>query len=125
MAKPITAIHYPFGVDTGLGRWAVESHYAAHVEQLMRQVLLTNPGERMNRPDFGCGLRRMVFTPNTEATASLTQVSIYQALDKWLGRLIEVDRVEVKARDEVLEVRIAYFIKARQERRYLNLEVTL
>jgi phage baseplate assembly protein W len=125
MTEPITAIRYPFGVDAGLGRLAVESDYAAHVEQLMRQVLFTNPGERVNRPDFGCGIRRMVFAPNSETAASLAQVTIYQALEKWLGNLIQVDRVEVKAVDEVLEVRIAYFLKARQERRYLNLEVTL
>jgi phage baseplate assembly protein W len=125
MPDPITAIHYPFALDTGLGRLAQETDYPAHVEQLMRQVLFTNPGERINRPDFGCGIRRMVFAPNSEASASLTQVTVYQALEKWLGNLIEVDRVEVRAVEEVLEVKIAYFLKARQERRYLNLEVTL
>ena len=125
MPEPITAIRYPFAVDAGLGRLARERDYAGHVQQLMLQVLFTNPGERINRPDFGCGIRRMVFAPNSEATASLTQVSVYQALEKWLGNLIEVDRVEVKAVEEVLEVKIAYFLKARQERRYLNLEVTL
>lgn len=125
MSKPLTAFRYPFAVDAGLGRLARERDYAAHVQQLMLQVLFTNPGERINRPDFGCGIRRMVFAPNSEATASLTQVSVYQALEKWLGNLIEVDRVEVKAVEEVLEVKVAYFLKARQERRYLNLEVTL
>ncbi len=125
MPDPITAIRYPFAVNAGLGRLAQEADYAAHVEQLIRQVLFTNPGERINRPDFGCGIRRMVFAPNSDATASLTQVTVYQALEKWLGNLIEVDRVEVKAVEEVLEVKIAYFLKARQERRYLNLEVTL
>ena len=124
MPEPITSIRYPFAVNAGLGRLAQEVNYAAHVEQLIRQVLFTNPGERINRPDFGCGIRRMVFAPNSEATASLTQVAVYQALAKWLGNLIEVDRVEVKAVEEVLEVKIAYFLKARQERRYLNLEVT-
>ena len=125
MPKLITAIRYPFAVDTGLGRLAQENDYPAHVEQLMRQVLFTNPGERINRPDFGCGIRRMVFAPNSESSASLTQVTVFQALEKWLGNLIEVDRVEVHAIEEVLEVKIAYFLKARQERCYLNLEVTL
>lgn len=125
MNTPITSIHYPFTIDAGVGRLAEETDYAAHVEQMIKQVLFTNPGERINRPDFGCGLRRMVFAPNSEVTASLTQVMVFQALETWLGNLINVDEVRVKAIEEVLEVRIVYVLKARQERRYLNLEVTL
>src|SRR5215211_3385290 len=125
MAQPVTSIRYPIAIDAGLGRLAVESDYAAHVEQLMRPVLFTSPGERVNRPDFGCGLRRMVFAPSSEVTASLLQVTVFQALTRWLGSAIEVERVEVQALDEVLEVRIRYVLRARQERRYLNLEVTL
>ena len=92
---------------------------------MIKQVLFTNPGERVNRPDFGCGIRRMVFAPNSDTSASLAQVTVFQALDKWLGNLIQVSRVEVEAANEVLTVKIAYVLKARQERRYLNVEVTL
>lgn len=116
---------YPLGIDAGLGRLAVETEDAAHVEQLMRQVLLTNPGERVNRPDFGCGLTRMIFAPNTEVTAALIQVAVFQALETWLGDLIDVADVQSEAKEEVLDVRIAYILRARQERRYLNLEVGL
>lgn len=125
MIELIKSIRYPFAIDEGIGRLAEERDYAEHVEQLMRQVLFTNPGERINRPDFGCGLRRMVFAPNSDVTASLTQVTVYQALERWLGDLISVEEVKTKAIDEVLEIRIAYVLKARRERRYLNLEVTL
>jgi phage baseplate assembly protein W len=125
MAEPIESIRYPVAIDAGLGQVAQETDYAEHVKQLMLQVLFTNPGERVNRPDFGCGLRRMVFAPNSDAAASLTQVTIYQALDRWLGNLIEVSEVNVQAIEEVLQVQIAYILRARQERRYLNLEVTL
>jgi len=125
MKETITAFHYPVTVDQGLGALAVTNDYAAHVEQLIRQVLFTHPGERINRPDFGCGIRRMVFAPASEASASLAQVTVYQALEKWLGDVIRTERVEIEAVEEVLEVRISYILKARQERRYLNLEVTL
>jgi len=121
----IKAIRYPIVIDSSLGELGLEHDYAKHIEQLIKQVLFTNPGERINRPDFGCGLRRMVFAPNSEVTGTLTQVTVYQALEKWLGTLIRVDKVEVKAVEERLEVRIAYALRARQERRYLNLEVTL
>jgi phage baseplate assembly protein W len=125
MRKPITSIYYPFAIDAGLGRLAQESDYAAHVEQLIKQVLFTSPGERINRPDFGCGLCRMVFAPNSDVTASLTRITVFQALENWLSSLIRVDDVNVKATNEILEVHIVYVLKARQERRYLNLEVTL
>ena len=92
---------------------------------MMRQVLFTAPGERINRPDFGCGLRRMVFAPNSEASASLLKVQIRQALDRWLGTLIRVDDVVARAEGEILRVSIVYVLKARQERRYLNLELTV
>lgn len=125
MEKPITSVRYPFAVDAGLGQLALESDYEEHVEQLILQVLFTNPGERINRPDFGCGLRRMVFAPNSEATASLVQVTVVQALEEWLSDVIDVSEVTVKALDEELQVRIAYTLKTSQERRYLNVEVTV
>ena len=67
----------------------------------------------------------MVFTPNNDVTASLTQISVLQALERWLGSVIRVDRVQVIAVEEKLEVLIAYSLRMRQERRYLNVEVTL
>lgn len=125
MQKTVNAIQYPFAIDGGLGQLAIESDYGEHVEQLMKQVLFTNPGERINRPDFGCGIRRMVFAPNSPESASLAQVTIYQALEKWLGPLIKVDQVEINAVEETLNIKVSYTLKARQERRYLNVEVSI
>ena len=125
MDQPIHSFLYPFAIDTGTGTWAEESVYSRHVEQLIKQILFTSPGERINRPDFGCGLNRMVFAPNSEVSANLTQVMIVQSLQKWIGNLIEVIDVKATAINEKLEVGIVYILKARQERRYLNLEVTL
>ncbi len=125
MKSPISSILYPIAIDQGFGKLAEESDYAKHVEQLIKQLLFTNPGERVNRPEFGCGLRRMVFAPNSDATASLTQVTVYQALEKWLGTIVSVEEVNVEAKEEKLEVNIVYILKARRERRYLNLESTL
>lgn len=125
MAEPISSISYPITVDRSLGRLRVETDYAEHVEQMIKQVLLTAPGERPHRPDFGCGLRRMVFAPNDPSTASLTQITVYQALTRWLSDVIDVGAVEVHVLDSTLEVRITYILKARLERRYLNLQVTV
>src|SRR3954454_15137096 len=121
MNQQIHSIHYPFAIDKGLGTLAEEPDYSQHVEQMIKQILFTNPGERINRPDFGCGIRRMVFAPNSDVTANVTQVMIHQALEKWMGNLIEVADVKTNANNETLEIKIVYILKARQERRYLNL----
>lgn len=125
MNEIITAIQFPFAIDRDLHTWKEEKSFPQHVRQMMLQVLFTAPGERINRPDFGCGLRRMVFAPNSDATANLMQVMIIQALDKWMGDLIMVHQVTVKAIDETMQVGIVYLLKASQQKQYLNLEVTV
>jgi phage baseplate assembly protein W len=125
MPQPITAVHFPFAIDRNLGRLQRETDYEEYIKQLMRQVLLTAPGERINRPDFGAGVKRLVFAPNSQATASLTQTLIFQGLTTWLGRLIRPDDVKAEADNERLYITIVYTILARQQQRFLNLEVTL
>jgi phage baseplate assembly protein W len=124
MRERFTSILYPPAVDRGFGRLATEEDYFRHVEQLMMQLLLTNPGERINRPDFGCGVRRMVFSLNSPAAATLAQVTVMQALEKWLAPVVKAESVEVEAIDAAMVIRIRYIVKARQVRRYLNVEVT-
>ncbi|MEJ2664562.1 MAG: GPW/gp25 family protein, partial [Spirochaetia bacterium] len=97
--------------------------YARYIAQLVRQVLLTNPGERINRPDFGCGIKQMVFMPLNEATAGVTQVMIFQALEKWLGSVIAVDQVRVSAENSSLIIDIAYTVRFLGQRIFLNMEV--
>lgn len=120
-----TNIRYPLSVDTGLRRLAEEPLVSAHVDDMVRQVLFTNPGERANRPDFGCGLLHMVFAPNSEATANLTQVMVRQALEKWLDDVIDVEQVETEAEEETLRVKVVYRLLSTGERRYLDTEATV
>ena len=44
-----------------------QSRYAQHVDEMIRQILLTTPGERADLPEFGCGLRQLLFAPNSDA----------------------------------------------------------
>ena len=121
---PFTSLRYPLSVDPARGRIAQEQDYAAHVEQLVMQVLMTAPGERINRPDFGCGVKRLVFAPASDITASLAQATIFQALTTWLPALIDVREVSVSADGPTLLVHVAYVVKAVGQTRYLNLQVT-
>jgi uncharacterized protein len=125
MSQPVTSIRFPFAINDRLGQLAQENDYEEYIKQLIRQVLLTAQGERINRPDFGAGVKRLVFVPNSPATASLAQTLIFQALTTWLGALIRTDDVQAEAAGERLNITIVYTILARQERRFLNLEVTV
>ncbi len=119
-----TALAIPFAIDPGTRSAAERSTLDAHAVDLIREVLLTAPGERVNRPDFGCGLRAMLFTPLNTATAALVQVMVVQAIERWLRPLVAVERVEVAARDAALTVRLHYRLRTEPGRRTLDVEVT-
>ncbi len=85
---------FPFRIDS-VSQQAALTNYETHVDQMIRQVLLTSPGERVDLPDFGCGLRRVLFSPNSDAMAATTQVLVLQALNKWLAGKIQVQKVTV------------------------------
>ena len=88
-----------------------------HIRDLIHQVLFTQPGERVNRPDFGCGLKQMIFRPNSEALATATQFLVQGALQRWLDTMIQVERVEVETQDEKLLVTVVYRKRSTGERR--------
>lgn len=125
MANPTQSLAFPFAVDAGLARLRQEPNQDRYIEQLIRQVILTGPGERIRRPEFGAGIQRHVFALNSIAGAVLAETTVYQALDTWLSSLIKVDRVVAIAREEVLEITITYVVRQRGDRRYLNVQVDL
>lgn len=121
----IDAIAFPFAIDRGAGRIRAEGDYEAYVVQLIRQVLLTDLGERVNRPEFGAQIRRMVFAPNNPAAATYGRALIYQALNRWLADFIRVEAIEVSAEEATLRIDLDYSLIAHGERRFLNVELAL
>lgn len=99
-------LKHPFHFD-GKGR-AAATDYNDHVRDMIYQVLFTSPGERVNLPDFGCGLSQLVFMPNSDVMATATQFLIQGALQHWLADVIEVQRLQVNADNEKLVVDIEY-----------------
>jgi phage baseplate assembly protein W len=85
---------YPFVIDPVSGQ-AGQAPYATHVDQMIRQILLTTPGERADLPEFGCGLRQLLFAPNSDALQATTRLIIQRALDLWLSSQITVQTVTV------------------------------
>ena len=86
---------YPFAINAASGQGA-QTDYASHVDQLIRQVLLTDPGERVCLPTFGAGLRRLLFAPLNASLQATTKLVVTQALNQWLGNQITVKDVTVK-----------------------------
>src|SRR6266404_6538490 len=79
-----------------------------HIRDMIEQVLFTNHGERVNRPDFGSGLLQMVFAPNSPEVATALQFSLQADLQRWLGDLIELQTLEVTSVDSSLLITIQY-----------------
>jgi len=83
------------------------------IEQAIRIILMTAPGERVMRPEFGCRVHELVFAPHDAATESLAVYYVQEALARWEPRidLQAVDIVADPRRDGVLLVEIKYRIK--------------
>jgi phage baseplate assembly protein W len=64
------------------------SAYEKSVEESIRIILGTTPGERLMRPDFGCGINEMVFAPNSRRTLSFAEYYVREALTRWEPRVI-------------------------------------
>lgn len=102
-------LDFPFHFDAR-GRTATTDD-ADHVRDLIEQLLFTNPGERVNRPDFGSGLRQLVFAPNSPELASALQFTLQAALQRWLGDVVEIQQLEVQAEENTLRIQLQYLIR--------------
>ena len=85
---------FPFRIDPASQQTA-QTGYAAHVAQMIRQLLLTTPGERVDLPQFGCGLRSLVFAPNNDALQAAVKLRVVQGLAQWLGGVVNAVSVTV------------------------------
>ena len=106
-------VDFPYRYD-GTGGTATVS-VDEHIRDLIEQVLFTSPGERVNRPDFGSGLQRLVFAPNSDELATATQFLVQGALQQWLGDLIQVDEVQVESEESELRVTVQYTVRRTQQ----------
>lgn len=111
-------VQFPYSFDTR-GRTADSdqdmSPQNRHIRDLIEQVLFTAPGERVNRPDFGCGLLQVVFAPNSAELVTATQYLVQGALQNILGDLISLNDVAVSATDNELMVLVQYTVRSTQQ----------
>ncbi len=100
---------FPFRIG-GDGRTAAPVTDDAHVRDELLQLLLTAPAERLFLPDFGAGVRRLVFEPASEALRGVVKARITNALSRWLGHRLTVELIDVVWDDAAatLEVSVKY-----------------
>jgi phage baseplate assembly protein W len=119
---------FPFRIDPA-SRRAQRAGYEAHVEQMVLQVLLTSPGERADLPEFGCGLRALLFAGFSESLSSTAQMLVHEALERWLSEHLRVRSVEVLPPEEApnegeVVVRVEYELSATRQARRVDVRVT-
>jgi phage baseplate assembly protein W len=118
-------LDYPYSVSsTGVPKLTSSDD---HLRDLILQVLFTNPGERVNLPEFGVGVQRLVFAPNNDMLRASAQFLISSNLQRWLGDRLDVNQVSVTSQpgeeEEVVMIEIAYTLKATQQQQSLQVRV--
>lgn len=114
---------YPFRIGTD-GRTVSPASDAEHLRDELLQLLLTSPGERPFLPDFGGGVRRLVFEPASDPLTGVVKARVTQALSRWLGHRLTVELVDV-SRDTaaaLLEVTVRYRPAGSAESRVLKFQ---
>jgi Bacteriophage baseplate protein W len=116
-------LNFPYHLDPR-GHTVVTRDRNDHIRQMLRQLLFTRPGERVNRPDFGCGLNDLVFEPNRGRLAAALEVTVVTSVGQWLGDVIQLQSVDIDNQDENLVVNIGYRIKSTGEQSHTTIAVT-
>ncbi|MCU0541829.1 MAG: GPW/gp25 family protein [Oscillatoriaceae cyanobacterium Prado104] len=114
-------LSFPFRIGSD-GRTARVSTLEEHLRDELMQLLLTNPGERAFLPEFGGGVRRLVFENAGETTAAMTKAMLTQAISRWLGHRITLEELIVEIENETIAVDLKYRIAGTEDRRRLRFE---
>lgn len=118
MAQEFLGVGWKFPVQLdGQGEIAL-SRYEEDVQEAIWIILSTAPGERLMRPDFGCGIHDFVFAPNNTRTAGLVRFHVEEALTRWEPR-IELQEVMVRPGPDnpaLLLISIDYKVRATDSR---------
>lgn len=101
-------LRFPFGFAASGTAQATDQD--RHIRDLIEQVLLTAPGERVNRPTFGTGSGQLVFQPNSDMLAIAQQKMIQASLQQWLSDLLAVNAVTVENQDAQLIITVKYTV---------------
>jgi len=98
-------IGFPFHFEYGRVATADNDDY---VRQLIAQVLFTMPGQRVNRPQFGCGAAMLVFEPDSSQLAAATQHMLAAQIERYLGDVLQVQGITVSNDGDTVAILVSY-----------------
>jgi phage baseplate assembly protein W len=114
-------LSFPFRIASD-GATAQVSSIEDHVRDELIQLLLTNPGERAFLPEFGAGVRRLVFQNADPTMAGMTKATITQAISRWLGNRITIEDLKVRIENEKIEIDLKYKIAGSEDTKTMRFE---
>jgi phage baseplate assembly protein W len=114
-------LSFPFRIGDD-GRTVQTSTLEDHVREELMQLILTNPGERLFLPEFGGGIRRLVFENADPSTEGIAKAQLTQAINRWLGNRITLIDVNVAVEEETIEVYIKYQLAGSEETRAMKFQ---
>jgi uncharacterized protein len=112
---------FPFRIGPD-GRTAAPADLPSHVRDELLQLLLTNSGERLFLPEFGGGVRKLVFEPLEESLAGVTKARLTQAINRWLGHRVTLENLKVTTSGAQFEVEIRYRLAGAPDARVLRFQ---
>ncbi len=117
--QKLFSIDYPLHFDSR-GRTAVTTT-DEHISDMLEQLLFTNAGERVNRPDFGSGIQQLIFAPTSPELAAALQYTLKAAVQRWLSDIIELQALEVTSEESTLSISIQYLVRRTNEQQAIRL----
>jgi len=117
MASEFLGVGWQFPIDAQTGEIDL-ARYEDSIHQAIWLILSTAPGERVMRPDFGCGLHNLVFAVNSAGTAAEVASEVRQALLRWEPRIeaLEVTVTTDASEPTRLLIDIGYRVRATNNR---------
>ncbi|MEM9446418.1 MAG: GPW/gp25 family protein [Verrucomicrobiota bacterium] len=115
-------LSFPFHIGSN-GRSVQVQSVEQQIHEELMQLLLTNPGERLFLPEFGGGLRQLVFENVDENTKGLVKARITQAISRWLGHRVTLEDVQAEfGQDDEMLVSVRYHIAGQDQPRVLKFQ---
>ncbi|MCB9101766.1 MAG: GPW/gp25 family protein [Anaerolineales bacterium] len=113
MPKSFLGVGWCFPIELDANGQIKQAAYEESVRQSIWIILGTAKGERLMRPDFGCGMHDLVFAPNTASTAGQVSEAVQEALLSFEPRIDVIDvQVTPGSQGQVLLISLDYRVRA-------------
>ena len=121
--KPNNGLHlaFPFRVGNN-GRAVQVATLEDHVRDELVQLILTNPAERLFLPEFGGGVRRLVFENIDETTGAMVKAVLTRSISRWIGNRVTLEDLTVIIENETIAVDLKYRIAGTEDTRVLKFQ---